>query len=780
MTDRTLRIITETTSGGKAGIDSLNASLAQTGKTAPVAATGIKGMVGGLTSMVNPAALATAGVAAVGAAIVTSVNAARDGRAVQAQLAAVLTSTGHAAGVSQAELNKHAEALQKVTNFDDEATGSAQALLLTFTQIGGQTIPRATKAVLDMSVAMKQDLQSSSVQIGKALNDPIKGITALTRVGVTFTDEQKNMIKSMVAANDVAGAQAVILAELEKEFGGSAEAAREADGGFIALGNSVGNLAEAFGSIIMNINDGTSAMSGLISVVDTATSSVNEIADAFSLGLPQGMLTMVDNSSLLLQGLEELGIDVIPDFTVALNAAREAQEAAGAASAAAAEQLAAQEEATASLAEATRTGLVEMAKLDEQYNEKKKSLEEDKLKAMSASAESQAENYRAMNEKLNEIDLNRGTQTDEQIATKKAKVIASYNEENVQIKASLDERQRAIDAQIAKEKAQHEEKAAEIKRLMALQVLEQSGQLEELTGIAGITAQQYMDAVAAGAISANKEVETQAAQTEKTFEGAQKRTADIVRQNQALIAKLHGETSNSITQTSSRTTSAVVSDFERQANAAYKANMAMRGTVTANTTKRNTDFGAGFAQGGAFKVPPGYPNDSFPMRVSSGEMVTVIPASQAGAGQGFAKGTSGIPAGFKPDGEGNYVHNSYQPGYVWNGSRYVPPKSSSFSGARTQSASTTAAWAAYNSRKAKPIAAHLRSSGGSSPSLSSSSPSMSAAPVSPMSSAGGTAPFTIHIDYHPTVSLASQYELEQALDPAVRNLLRKFGVAVSG
>src|SRR5687768_9233649 len=69
----------------------------------------------------SPAAALVVGLTAVTAATVASVNAAREGRGVQAQLAAVLQSTQHAAGLSQAELNKHAEALQRVTNFDDEA-----------------------------------------------------------------------------------------------------------------------------------------------------------------------------------------------------------------------------------------------------------------------------------------------------------------------------------------------------------------------------------------------------------------------------------------------------------------------------------------------------------------------------------------------------------------------------------------------------------------------------------------------------------------------------------
>jgi hypothetical protein len=43
-------------------------------------------------------------------------------------------------------------------------------------------------------------------------------------------------------------------------------------------------------------------------------------------------------------------------------------------------------------------------------------------------------------------------------------------------------------------------------------------------------------------------------------------------------------------------------------------------------------IGGGAANGADFTVPPGYPNDSFPMRVQSGEHVTVTPAGESGGG----------------------------------------------------------------------------------------------------------------------------------------------------
>jgi hypothetical protein len=164
---------------------------------------------------------------------------------VQAQLGAALRSTGGAAGQTIEGLNAHAAALQKVTTFGDEAINTAQGVLLTFTQIRGPQFTRATEAVLDMAQALGMDLQGASIQVGKALNDPILGVTALGRAGVQFSVAQKAMIKEMVETNRLAEAQGVILKELETQFGGSAAAARNTLGGAIAaLKNVIGDLFE--------------------------------------------------------------------------------------------------------------------------------------------------------------------------------------------------------------------------------------------------------------------------------------------------------------------------------------------------------------------------------------------------------------------------------------------------------------------------------------------------------------------------------------------------------
>jgi hypothetical protein len=184
-----------------------------------------------------------------------SIGAMKESIAVGAQLDAVITSTGGAAGVTANQVKTMAGNMEKLSLFEDEAIISSSSLLLTFTNIGKDVFPRAQQAVIDMSQALGQDLKSSSVQLGKALNDPINGITALSRVGVSFTEDQKKVIESMVEAGDVAGAQALILQELEKEFGGSAKAASDAAGANEKYKDKMNDLKEMIGAKVLPVQE---------------------------------------------------------------------------------------------------------------------------------------------------------------------------------------------------------------------------------------------------------------------------------------------------------------------------------------------------------------------------------------------------------------------------------------------------------------------------------------------------------------------------------------------
>lgn len=170
-----------------------------------------------------------------------------------AQVEAGLKSTGGAVGFVSKELQDMASALQSNSLFGDEdILKNVTAQLLTFTNITGKAFEGAQQVVLDYASRTGRDLMGTSVMIGKALNDPIAGLSALGKAGVQFTDDQKAVIKSLVEGGDAAKAQAIILKELETQYGGSAAAAAAAGmGPMQQLKNSIMDTTEAFGQIIV-------------------------------------------------------------------------------------------------------------------------------------------------------------------------------------------------------------------------------------------------------------------------------------------------------------------------------------------------------------------------------------------------------------------------------------------------------------------------------------------------------------------------------------------------
>ncbi|MCX7428777.1 MAG: phage tail length tape measure family protein [Planctomycetia bacterium] len=160
------------------------------------------------------------------------------------KLGAVIAATCGAAGLTKTEMISYASELQRVTNFEDDATIAAMGVLATFRQIKGDHFKEATAAAQDMSAVMGTDLQAAMLQVGKALNDPIAAMTALKRAGVSFTEAQKDQIEALQKSGDLMGAQGMILAELKNEFGGAARAMADP---MIQLNNRMGDLNELIG-----------------------------------------------------------------------------------------------------------------------------------------------------------------------------------------------------------------------------------------------------------------------------------------------------------------------------------------------------------------------------------------------------------------------------------------------------------------------------------------------------------------------------------------------------
>lgn len=187
------------------------------------------------------------------------------------QTEAVIASTGAAANVSADQIGDYADEMARKTGIDDEAIQAGENWLATFTKVrneageGNDIFTQASDTMLDLSVAMGTDAKQAANLLGKALNDPVKGVTALSRAGVQFTTQQREQIKALTESGDLLGAQKIILKELRTQVEGSAEAQATA---YDKAKVSAGNLAETVGGV-------------LAPAIETAATGAADAADWF-------------------------------------------------------------------------------------------------------------------------------------------------------------------------------------------------------------------------------------------------------------------------------------------------------------------------------------------------------------------------------------------------------------------------------------------------------------------------------------------------------------------
>lgn len=168
-----------------------------------------------------------------------------------AKLDATLAAQGNTAGVTGDEIRQIASDLQNTTKFEDDATVAASAMLARFQNIKGDIFKDAIRSGADLAELMGTSMQGALSRLSLALSDPVRGLNLLRRAGIKFTEEQKAMVKQMVATGDIAGAQRIILAAIPK---GIAEAAGKAGSGpFTILMNQMGDLKEQLGGLFLPI-----------------------------------------------------------------------------------------------------------------------------------------------------------------------------------------------------------------------------------------------------------------------------------------------------------------------------------------------------------------------------------------------------------------------------------------------------------------------------------------------------------------------------------------------
>ena len=226
------------------------------------------GPLGAGLSALGPAGLAAgAALAGLGTTLVKAVEAADLAERRWLRIDGVLRATGRAAGLTAREIRDFARRLEAETLASAEQVEEAAAALLTFRSIAGETFVRTLELAQDLAAVFGTDLRTATVQLGKALEDPVRGLTALRRVGVSFTETQRGMIREMVEAGRVAEAQKVILDELARQVGGAGAA--EAQG----LAGRVDRLSAAWTHFLEALGE-TPAVAG------TAQGAIDVLARA--------------------------------------------------------------------------------------------------------------------------------------------------------------------------------------------------------------------------------------------------------------------------------------------------------------------------------------------------------------------------------------------------------------------------------------------------------------------------------------------------------------------
>ena len=204
----------------------------------------------------------------------------------QAQLSAALRSTGESAGFNRDQLNEMADAMQRATTFSGGDINQAQTTLLAFTGIVGTQFNRALQSAADMATRTGSTVKAAAETIGRALDVPSQGLTALSKQGFRFTDEQKKLAVALESTGDVSGAQQIILKALEESYGGAAKAARDTFGGSLdALQNTISGLLTGEGSL------------------GGATDAINALNDALSAPEAKEALNLVAKAAVVLAGV---------------------------------------------------------------------------------------------------------------------------------------------------------------------------------------------------------------------------------------------------------------------------------------------------------------------------------------------------------------------------------------------------------------------------------------------------------------------------------------------
>jgi hypothetical protein len=310
--------------------------LDQMAKSAGIATKGAGDVGNGFKSMAGKLAIGALAIGGVAAGFTSLIRAAEESAVVQATTEQIIKSTGGAAKVTAEQVSELSRRLSEQMGVDDELIQKSTNLLLTFKNVKNEgeglsaILDRATVASQDLAAAGFGDAESAAKMLGKALNDPTKGLTALSRAGVTFTQGQKDQVAALVASNNMFEAQNLIMAEVESQVGGVATATATATGRLsVMMGNMQEDLGAALLPFLSALADGLGpALQELTPAFSTIAGVIGGIfTTAVKVLLPPltAVVTVLANVTAALLGFQPVAIAataVLAAWTIGLIAAR--------------------------------------------------------------------------------------------------------------------------------------------------------------------------------------------------------------------------------------------------------------------------------------------------------------------------------------------------------------------------------------------------------------------------------------------------------------------------
>lgn len=266
---------------GKAANDAFNRSVGGVSKgltaiNGPL--NGVSGRFSALNSLVNSSAgkMALFGAAMAGSAlaVASSVKEFDNYERQQLKVQQLLETTGYAAGLSSKALEDNANAVALATLASVEEINDAQGVLLSFKAVQGETFTDAIMLAQDMAAVFGGSAKEKALQLGKALESPTEGLTALKRSGVSFTESEKDMIRQMDATGQRAEAQRFILEKLADQVGGSGRA--QAGG----LSGSVDTLGQRWDELQRKWADSSGSAKAVQGWIDSLAASLNSLGES--------------------------------------------------------------------------------------------------------------------------------------------------------------------------------------------------------------------------------------------------------------------------------------------------------------------------------------------------------------------------------------------------------------------------------------------------------------------------------------------------------------------